>query len=180
MRKHNGMRPQDIVILLKIISLGRTPWQKKDLAQSLSISQSEVSEAMNRNYLAGLVDYSKKQVNREALLEFLEHGMHYAFPQAPGPLTNGIPTAHAHPLVKKQFDSEQLYVWPDIFGKVRGQAIEPLYPNQTKAVSIDEKLYKLLALVDVIRVGRARETSYAINELKKSILDEPYSKPAKN
>jgi len=69
MRKHNGMRPQDIVILLEIIALGKQDWQNKDLAQSLFINGSEISEALNRNQLAGLMD-QKRKVNRKGYLNF--------------------------------------------------------------------------------------------------------------
>jgi hypothetical protein len=37
-RKHNGMRPQDLVVLLKIIILKNKDLQLKDLANSLYIS----------------------------------------------------------------------------------------------------------------------------------------------
>jgi hypothetical protein len=37
MKAHNGMRPHDIVVLLKIIALGELPWKNKDLAASLYI-----------------------------------------------------------------------------------------------------------------------------------------------
>lgn len=173
MRKHNGMRPQDIVILLKIISLGNQQWQNKDLAQLLYISSSEVSEALNRNRLAGLIDVTKKIVHRQDLLEFLEFGLHYVFPQSPGAMVNGIPTAHSHPFMKTSFESEIMYVWPDFTSEYRGLTIEPLYPNQIRAVKEDSNLYKLLALVDVIRVGRTREINIAVTELQKMILHEP-------
>lgn len=170
MRKHNGMRPQDIVILLKIIALENTTWQAKDIAQSLFISSSEVSESLNRSSIAGLIDYNKKRVNRQSLLEFLEHGIHYVFPQQPGSMTNGIPTAHSHPFLREFFDSDLFYVWPDIHGKERGLSIEPFYLKQTLAVKNDETLYKLLALTDVIRVGRQREIKVAVKELSKILL----------
>ena len=106
-------------------------------------------------------------------MEFLEHGLRYVFPVVPGPLTRGIPTAHAHPFMSKQFPSEEPYVWPAAEGKVRGVAIEPLYEGATKAIRTDEDLYKLLALADVIRVGTVRERKVAIEGLKKTILHEP-------
>ncbi len=169
------MRPQDIAILLKIIAIRQHPWQLKDLASMLHISASEVSESLNRSYLAGLVDYNKKKVSRQSLLEFLQHGLQYVFPQQPGGMANGIPTAHGHTYMKQFFESDVTYVWPDIHGKSRGLVIEPLYPKQTEAVKEDETLYKLLALVDVIRVGRRREINIAVNELSKIILHEPSS-----
>ena len=87
--------------------------------------------------------------------------------------TQGIPTAHAHPLMSNLFPSDEPYVWPDANGKVRGVAIKPLYEGVTKAIRSDENLYKLLALADVIRVGKVRERKVAIEELKKMILHEP-------
>jgi hypothetical protein len=173
MRKHNGMRPQDVAVLLKIIAAGNGSWQNKDLSAALSLSASEISESLNRSQIAGLIDGKKKKVSRQFLMEFLEHGLRYVFPAEPGSLTRGIPTAHAHPFMSNLFPSDEPYVWPESVGKVRGVAIEPLYEGATKAIRSDEDLYKLLALVDVIRVGKVRERKVAIEELKKTILHEP-------
>lgn len=164
------MRPQDIAVLIKIITIDNKDWQNKDLALALLLSASEISESLNRSQIAGLIDGKKKKVSRQSLMEFLEHGLHFVFPAEPGPLTRGIPTAHAHPFMSNQFPSEEPYVWPDAESKIRGVAIEPLYDGVTKAVRNDEQLYKLLALVDVIRVGNVRERKVSIEELKKLIL----------
>ncbi len=55
-------------------------------------------------------------------------------------------------------------------GEIRGQAIEPLHQNVPKAARKDELLYKLLASIDILRVGNVREQKKAIDELKKAIL----------
>jgi hypothetical protein len=172
MRKHNGMRPQDIVILLKIISKGSQPWQNKDLAHELHLSASEVSESLNRSRIAGLINDERKKVHRQSLAEFVEHGLHYVFPAMPGGRSRGVPTAHSHPFMQKSFASSEPYVWPDVSGEETGLAIEPLYRDVVKAVKTDEKLYTLLGLADVLRVGSAREIKVAVPELKKIILHE--------
>lgn len=165
------MRPQDIVILLKIISKNAIPWQNKDLAHELFISQSEISDSLNRSALAGLIDHEKKKkVYRKSLIEFIEHGLHYVFPVLPGGMVNGLYTAHSHPFMQEKFSSELHYVWPDAKGEVRGLSIEPLYKEQVKAAQNDDNLYLMLALVDVVRVGRVREMELAINKLKEEIL----------
>ena len=133
----------------------------------------KITESLNRSYLAGLVDYNKKKVNRQSLFEFLQYGLHYVFPVHPGGMTNGIVTAHSHPYLRQYFESDILYVWSAIHGKDRGLSIEPLYPNQISAVKNDDELYTLLALVDVIRVGRSREIKVAVKELSKILLHEP-------
>lgn len=180
MRKHNGMRPQDVAILLKIISMNSENWQLVNLANLLSISISEISESLNRSRLAGLIDYNKKKINRQNLLEFLEYGVRYVFPQHPGPIVRGIPTAHSHPEIKKIFVSEMNYVWPDSKGDAMGQMIEPFYKKQVEAVKVDKEYYRLLALVDIIRVGKVREIKYAIKELKNDILHESSVEYGKN
>lgn len=170
MKSHNGMRPQDVVILLKILSSPNPSWQYRDLSASLYLSISEISESLSRSHLAGLIDESKKKVHRQSLMEFIQYGLHYVFPQLPGSMVTGIATAHSHPFYKKIFKSELNYAWPDEDGDMRGLAILPLYKNVVKAVKHDEKLYLLLASIDILRVGRTRELKIAIDELRKAIL----------
>lgn len=164
------MRPQDVVILLKIFSNGQINWQYRDLSADLFISVSEISESLNRSQIAGLVDESRRRVHRQSLIEFIEHGLHYVFPQLPGTMVTGIPTAHSHPFFKDHFDSEMSYAWPDENGWVRGLSITPLHKGVPKAAKKDEQLYKWLAAIDIIRVGRVREIKFALNMLKKEIL----------
>lgn len=52
----NSLKPQDVVILLKIIALGKKAWFHHTIAQELGISQSEVSQSLNRSRYAGLID----------------------------------------------------------------------------------------------------------------------------
>ena len=168
MRNFNGIKPQDIVVLLKLTTLDTDKWRHMDLVDVLGLSQGEISFALNRCRTAGFLDASKKKVMRGALLEFLVHGLKYVFPVKPGPVCRGVTTAHSAPPLSKNIaaSDEDRYVWPWDEGKVRGQAIEPLYPNAPAAAQKDHKLYELLALVDAIRVGRAREQAIAIQELQ--------------
>ena len=171
MKKHSGMRPQDIVVLLDIISKGESHWMMKDIAQEAGISPSEVSESLNRSYLAGLLDKSKKKVMRHALLEFLLYGLRYVFPQKPGATVRGVPTAFSAPPLNNLIMSQEKLVWPYAKGTERGQAIEPLYPSVVEAALTKPELHELLALVDALRVGRARERELAKLELEKRILN---------
>jgi len=172
MRKHNGMRPQDIVVLLKIIVLGSQEWQFLDLSRALYISPAEISESLHRSSLAGLIDYNRKRVNKLSFFEFLQFGLRYVFPQAPGRLSRGMATAHSHPVIKQKIVSEEIYVWPDVDGEEYGQSIEPLYPNQIKAAKNDPELYAALAMLDVIRTGKSREIKLAFNYLSKLLRHE--------
>lgn len=169
MKRHSGMRPHDIPVLLAIASLQGGDWLMKDLAEVLGISRSEVTESLNRSAQAGLLSADKKKLMRSALLEFLQFGLPYVFPQKPGALVRGIPTAHSAPPLNKQIVSEDNYVWPHSKGSMRGQAIQPLYENVVGLVQKNEPLYELLALSDALRVGKVRERELAIEALKKRI-----------
>jgi hypothetical protein len=166
------MRPQDIAILLKIVALNGQHWQLSGLSNALRISVSEISESLNRSQFAGLIDHNKKNINKQNLLEFLVHGVRYVFPQQPGAMLRGVPTAHSHQFMKNSFISEINFVWPTNIGDTLGLSIEPFYPKQPDGAIEDQKYYLLLALVDVIRVGKVREVKHAALELKKVILDE--------
>lgn len=78
-----------------------------------------------------------------------------------------MPTAHSASPLKELIQSEEQFVWPYGKGKVRGQAIMPLYASAPEAALKDDKLHQLLALVDALRVRRAREKALAVIELKK-------------
>jgi hypothetical protein len=170
MKKHNGMRPQDIVVLLKIIALQTDDWRNIDIANALHISPSEVSEALNRCRIARLIDNRKKKVFKNALNEFLVYGLKYVFPTEPGATVRGIATAHSASPIKEHISSSaDIYVWQNSKGNVRGQAIEPLYQTLPIAVQQDKLFYELMAIVDTFRVGRVREINIAIEELKKRL-----------
>jgi predicted XRE-type DNA-binding protein len=161
------LKPQDVLLLLKIISLEKSSWNQKPIAEAIGLSQSEVSEAVARAKFSGLLDPKGKSVMKLSFLEFLQFGLRYVFPQQPGPVVRGVPTSHSAAPLKDQIQSTEEYVWPYGKGKVRGHSILPLYPSAPEAALNDPKLHELLALVDALRVGRARERELAVVELKK-------------
>ena len=170
-KKINGMRPQDIVVLLKKITSAGRGMLNKDIAQSLGISPAEISDAMERCRIAQLVDNDKVRVNTLALKDFLVYGIRYVFPAVTGRVMRGVPTAVSASPIKDQIaQGKDVFVWPYKKGTVRGQAIAPLYATVPEAVANDEELYKLLVIVDTLRMGRAREREIAISELDKSFV----------
>lgn len=170
MRQHNGMRPQDVVVLLKVLLLGDTFWQSKDLAQALFLSPTEISFSLKRSQYARLLEDKGRHVARRTFLEFLLYGLPVVFPTQPGAQVRGIPTAHGAAPLREQLVTEQLYVWPDAESDQWGCAIEPLYPRVPQAAKADAHLYELLALVDALRVGRPRERKLAGDLLKAFML----------
>lgn len=164
------MSPQDVVILMKIAFNKNNDWKQKLLAESLWLSQSEISKSLARSKYAGLLGESGV-VSKRALLDFLHHGIAYVFPVQPGAIARGIPTAHSASPLNNLVSASDDYVWPSAKGHVKGQSIAPLYKNVIHAVQNDPQLHEVLALVDAIRVGRVREKQIAISELKKRLLN---------
>jgi hypothetical protein len=169
MKNKTILKPQDILILLKIALLGHQPWLQQSLAQDLHISQSEISECISRSKYSGLLNASGKKVNMLNFLELIAHGVKYIFPQRPGAIVRGIATAHAAAPLNEKIVGEEIYVWPYARGTMRGQSIEPLYKTVPQAALQDQKLYEALALIDAIRVGKVREQQLAIELLKKQL-----------
>ena len=162
---YNGimvLKPQDVVVALRLaLASGDCP-SYAALASQLHMSVSEVHAAVARAQKAHIVD-SKRSVNRRALLEFLIHGVRYAYPAVRGAMTRGVPTAYAAPPLRDEIaqPDEPPPVWPYADGSVRGYALAPLMKSAPDAAANDGNLYELLALVDAIRDGRARERKLA-------------------
>ena len=164
------MKPQDILIALKIVSLSDQRWAQFELAKSLGISPAEVSFAMRRLIKAGLLSKDKDQINKLALKEFLIHGLKYVYPVNIGTRGRGLVTAHSASPVKEHIaQNEDVFVWSYSYGTTRGYAIEPLYKTIPRIVSGQSNLYELLVITDTLRIGRPREVEIAISELDKRL-----------
>lgn len=165
------LKPQDIVVLLKVHLLNNQLWTYEALALSLGMSASEIHAALKRCTASGFYTASSKQIRPQAVLEFLIHGLKYVFPAHPGSLGRGILTAHSAEPLKSLLSAspESTYVWPDPAGVVKGQIITPLYKSVPTAVKNDDSLYQLLSLIDAIRLGRVREQNLAIDLLERRL-----------
>jgi hypothetical protein len=110
-----ALKPQDIVVLLKLAVHRGEAWSYGGLAKALKMSASEVHGAIQRATEAGLMSAEPFGPKRAALEELLVHGVKYIFPAKRGPLTRGIPTAHAAPPLVREFvaTDDPPPVWPD-------------------------------------------------------------------
>ena len=178
------LHPQDVVVVLKLVASrdASKRWTYADLSKDLFMSASQVFRSVGRAEAARLLsaptvppppDFGEEQPrvwlwpHNSNLKEFLIHGVKYAFPVQRGGPTRGIPTAEATRPLDQHFpqDFPLPPVWPYADGPLRGIAFSPLYKNVPQAALRDSKLYELLALVDAIREGRAREREIAVQEL---------------
>lgn len=169
--KQNVMRPQDVVVLLKKVSPVGKDMTGKQLSESLGISQSEISDSLERSRISGLLDPSKQRVNTLALRDFLIYGLRYVFPAIPSGVVRGMPTGiSASPIKEKISHREESFVWPCSKGSYRGQAVQPLYPSVPLAAERDADFYALMVAADALRFGRAREKDIAITVLENYFL----------
>jgi len=56
------MKPQDVVVILKMVSLKDKPWSQLTLADELFMSQSEVSQSIARSKYARLLFHDGKKI----------------------------------------------------------------------------------------------------------------------
>lgn len=169
-----ALKPQDVVVALKLLSGGEDQRPYALLAQDLGMSASEVHGAIGRLKDGRLVESEGRRVNRNALREFLASGISYVFPAREGEMGRGLPTAWAAPAMEGVFSLSEgtAPVWPHPNGKVRGPCVTPLYKSVPEAALRDPALYGYLALVDAIRLGRARERKVALEKLNKLISSD--------
>lgn len=155
------LRPQDILLVLKLVSSSEK-LTFSELGQELAISPSQAFSAHRRAHKSGLID-ADGMVRNRALAEVLVYGVKYFLPADKSGMARGVPTAYAaEPLRSQVTDSgEPPPVWPSSSGTVRGIAYSPIYKSAPVAAMADPALYEWLALVDAIRIGRARESNLA-------------------
>lgn len=165
------LRPQDIMVLLKLAVHPKQEWTYAGLAHDLVMSASEVHAALGRAEHSGLFSQELRRPLLGNLEEFLIHGVKYAYPPEIGGITRGVPTAGNHQVFLKVFPSgpEETYVWPWLGGNARGMSLSPLYKSAPLAAEHDARLYTALALVDALRLGRKREMDFAKPRLKELV-----------
>lgn len=164
------IKPQDIVVGLKLaLSAGNESYAA--LAKALGMSASEVHAAVGRLAEARLLEADSRNVRRKPFVEFLLHGVPYAFPASVGEMTRGVPTAWAAPAMagKVAMTQNEAPVWPEPDGTHKGLSVVPLYRTVPSAAANDPALYDLLALVDALRLGRARERGMAEKEIERKL-----------
>ncbi|HEY5959693.1 MAG TPA: hypothetical protein VIV60_24225 [Polyangiaceae bacterium] len=162
------LRPLDIIVVLAVHDFGNAPWTYAALAKRLEVSDSQSHGAVQRAASAHLLDAVGRSIRPYNLLEFLEHGIRYAFPVEPGPFTRGIPTGASAPPLNALLrrDSSGELVWPDVNGSLMGQAVAPLHASVPNVARQHASLHQLFALVDALRVGGVRERELAVRELR--------------
>jgi len=171
------LKGQDILVAMKF-AVSPTQLSYAELGKALGLSASQAFSAVQRATSAGLLVGTPKRANTEAVLEFLVHGVKYAFPAVRGPSKRGMATAHsAEPLRSEIRGDDSPLVWSDAEGDSRGETLRPVYKSVPFAARQDVRLYRALALVDAIRAGRARERELAVRLLGEMLRNGTQERP---
>lgn len=161
------LRPLDVLVVAKLAanpSFSAPIYHR--LAESLLISKSAAHDAVRRAQAAKLLNEDRTVV-RKSVAELFVYGVRYFIPAELGPETRGVPTSHGVPPLFDHFGTRtDAPVWPSAEGTARGPSVEPIYETVPKAIQMDTHLYMMLAMIDAIRIGRAREVALAKMEIK--------------
>lgn len=165
MEKQLVLKPQDLVLTLKIAVNREREFTLTQLSDELETALSGVHASIKRSEQARLISRSAGSIRalRASVKEFVLYGAKYAFPGLLGALTKGVPTAIAGPMLRDHFENPDSLppVWPDPNGQAYGPSLVPLHPSVPAACRNDLKLLRALTLFDALRVGAAREREIA-------------------
>lgn len=169
------LKPQDLLVLLKVAAHPPQRWTYAALGEALAMSASETHASVKRAVASGLaVAPSRGEWSpvRPHLLEFVLHGARYVWPATPGPVKRGVPTAFgAEPLASQlAVAAGEAPVWAHPQGQSKGPTLSPLYRTAPQAALADPALHRLLALLDALRTGRARERTLAAKLMEAELM----------
>jgi len=149
------LKPQDIVLAFHLVQ-GELLSQH-EMAVKVGLSQPEVSNALKRLKASRLLLADARSIVAPHLIELCVHGVKYFFPPVMGHRTGGVPTVTlADPLKGKVAGEDMDLVWPAPRGPARANSLEPIHACAVAAAQNDERVYRLLVLLDGIRVGKSR------------------------
>lgn len=176
------MKPQDIVVLAKLLSYQKKNrgWTQASLAEELCLSPSQVNYAIKRLLASRLLSRIKIESEWKPVPfirlceEFLIYGFKFVFPPEFGSQCPGIPTAYAAPPLNQIIVAGRDLppVWPAMGeGAIRGIELKPLYHCVPKSLLKypDPYFYELLALLDALRSGRARERNIGAKKISEML-----------
>ena len=169
------LKPQDLLVLLKAAAHPPQHWTYAALGEALALSASEAHASVKRAVACGLAVAPARgewSPLRAQLLEFMQHGVRYVWPATPGPVKRGVPTAFgAEPLASSLTVAPgEAPVWAHASGSAKGPTLSPIYRTAPQAALADPALHRLLALLDALRTGRARERALAARLMQAELM----------
>ena len=167
------LKSQDVMIILKIVSMGPREWKYSEVALELHMSPSEVHAGVKRlkncalltelSLGVGGIEQKLHIPDIDCLKEFIQSGIRYVFPAIYSQPAKGLPTSYGveHLFEGFNFTGGFIPVWELDVGEYTGAALKPLYSSAPKAAMDDFRLYELLALADAMRTDDDKLRDFA-------------------
>ncbi len=172
----DSVQPEDIAVLIALAA--HPSWGEARSLLLECLPEERLAISIERLKKARLCLPSMQRVVRPTLVRLLTHGVPFLFPASIGDFTLGVPTAWSDPRVIAGMGlvvpESHLVVWPpgertlelaketDL---VRGRSLEPLAPWVSTLAILDGSFHWLMSLAECLRAGRARERSWALQQL---------------
>ncbi len=166
----------DFLVLLKLAASGDPSRSVRKLEEELGLPKSSVASSIRRLEQAHLLIGARRSrvLAKLAVVELLTHSARYLFPAEVGGWVLGLPTAHSvSELADELMPEGDPVVMPLPEGPLRGRSLAPIHPLAPPAAARDPRLHRLLALLDALRIGRARERQLAARRLKRCLDEAP-------
>lgn len=163
------LRPHDVAVALQLVLTPDVSYA--ELGRRVGVSVGEAHNSVKRLEGTRLLTRKGRRPEREILASFLVHGVPIVFPGHVGAEARGVPTGHSGPDLSGELVFENDVVWPSPDGHVRGGSLVPLTPGAPETADDNPELYRLLCLVDALRVGGARERGLA-EDLLRDLLEK--------
>lgn len=165
------MRPTDLYVLLGVIASRGRASSLRDLASRLGVDHTVIHRALKNAEGAGLYRAADRRVNLASFEDLAIHAARFIAPAPLGGLTRGVPAAWAAKPMSgliSESGADPPPVWPSAQGPKRGQELAPLHRAAVKAIK-DERVARLLSIVDSLRAGDARVRDVAAKALSKEL-----------
>lgn len=155
------MEAEDVFILQKILAVEGFNWKVEDLSRELDVESAKIEECLFNLKEAKLISVNN-QIQKKKVEKFLLTDLPRLHPASPGKLTRGTLTG-AKPgtyfCVGLPYTS--IWVWPHEDGSDIGYELKPLSPKCCFAVLQDERLKKILAITETLRVSGDKALDWA-------------------
>ncbi len=166
------LKSVDIYVLVALLALPRgDEWTQAAFAAQIGLAQPALTRSLQRLATADLWNRTERRVDIPGAEGLLVHAARFLVPPRLGQPTRGLPTAHSAPPLAAMILANSATVWPDEEGGHMGTALAPLHPSAPRAARANPRLHELLALVDALRVGRARERTLAARLLHERLME---------
>ncbi len=143
-----------------------------ELSTRLKIPPASLTRSLNRLDGALLIRRKNNTAIKAHAGEYLVHGLRYVFPAKLGTRVRGVPTAFSTPPLSDEITAQENVVWPAEFGDTSGLELPPIH-NKIPALCVAfPELHPAFAILDALRIGRARERELARRHLEKWIQNE--------